>query len=190
MNALDAVLIIIIALFTIRGIFRGLITELIVLISLIAGFVLAFQFADSGIHVLQKYFPLLPQQAARVISFIVIFVAVNVVLRLLGRLLNKFASFVYLQSLNRIAGGVFALLKSVLIISIVFIILESIPFSAAIQKMIQVDKSVLYYPVRDFGLWLYQAIMAVLPGDLSVTDKILNMMKQADADKLKFLQPH
>jgi len=190
MNSLDVVLIVIIALFTIRGIFRGLITELIVLISLIAGFILAFNFADSGIGVLHKYFPLLPDQVARIIAFIVIFVTVNIILRLFGRLLNKFAKFVYLQWLNRIAGGVFALLKSVLIISIVFIILESIPFAEVIQKMIQADKSLLYYPVRDAGLWLYQGVMAILPGDLSVTDKIMNMMKQADTSKFKFLQPH
>jgi len=189
MNTLDAILIIIIVLFAIRGIFRGLITELIVLISLTAGFMLAFSYAGTGIKILQKYFPLLPEFAAKIIAFIIIFLVINIVLRLIGKMLNRFAKFAYLQSINRLAGGLFALTKVSMIISVVFVLIEILPFAPVILKAINAHQSFLYPYLRDFAPMVYQSIAAVIPGAGAHYDQLWKTMQQVDSTAKHLVKP-
>lgn len=189
MNSFDLILIIIISLFTIRGVFRGLITELTVLIALIAGYVLAFRFMDNGVLFLQSYFPLLQEFAVKIIAFVAIFLIVNIVLRLLAKVLNKFASFTFLQPINKIAGGIFGAAKVMLLVSIAFIILEFLPFSTAIRQSIGATESFLYKPLRAFAPGVYKIITAVLPEDSGIQDKLEQTIQKADSTAKEYVPP-
>lgn len=189
MNSFDITLLVIIAVFAIRGIFRGLITELTVLIALITGYVLGFLYLDHGVLILQKFFPDLPEFAAKIIAFAVIFVAVNIVLRMVAKALNKFASFTFMQSVNKSAGGIFAAAKATLFISIAFLILEFIPFSTQIKISIGADQSSLYNPVRAFAPGVYKVITAIFPDDLNIQQKFEQSIQKADSTAKQYIPP-
>jgi len=189
MNSFDSILIVIIAVFAIRGIFRGLITELAVLIALIAGYILAFLYLDNAVQALQTYFPNLQEFAAKTIAFILIFLIVNIVLRLAAKALNKFASFTFMQPVNKIAGGLFAAAKATLILSIVFLIVEFLPFSNTVKKVSGAQESALYQPVHDFGPWLYKAATAIFPAEYGIEETFEKNIQKVDSTA-KQLVPH
>ncbi|GEM_PF-180724 len=190
MNSFDVVLIIIIAIFTIRGLSRGLITELIILISLIAGTLLAFHYFETGAIILQSYFPLLPASASRIMSFIVIFLIVNIILRIAGKILNRFARLVYLQNINRLAGGAFALLKISLILSVLFFLISLVPFSSVVLHALNADKSILYKPLLNLAPKLAALLGVMLPTKLSVPTRILPRVSVPDSTAIKILRSY
>jgi len=189
MNSFDITLLVIISVFSIRGIFRGLITELTVLIALIAGYILGFIYVQEGVHILQKLFPALPEFATRVIAFTAIFLTVNISLRMLAKVLNKFASFTFMQSVNKIAGGVFGAAKAALFISIFFILLEIIPFAGQIQKKTGAAESRLYKPVRAFAPKVYSIVTAVVPKDFKLQEKFDQTIQKADSTAKEYIPP-
>ncbi len=187
MNSFDSILIVIIAVFTVRGIFRGLITELTVLIALIAGYVLAFLYLDNAVGMLQKYFPNLQEFAAKTIAFILIFLIVNIVLRLTAKALNKFASFTFMQSVNKIAGGLFAAAKATLIISIVFLIVEFLPFSKTVKKASGAQESALYQPILEFAPWMYKTITYIFPEKYGIEETFERNLQKVDSTAQQFV---
>ena len=189
MNSFDTTLIVIISVFAIRGVFRGLITELTVLIALIAGYILGFMYMDRGVALLISFFPALPEFAAKIVSFALIFVLVNIVLRLAAKALNKVARFTFMQSVNKAAGGIFAAAKATLIISIAFLILELLPFSTEIQKKIGADESFIYQPVRRFAPLVYNTVTAIFPEDMQLQEKLEQTMQKADSTAKEYIPP-
>ncbi len=189
MNSFDITLLVIIAVFAVRGVFRGLITELTVLIALIAGYVLGFLYLDQGVSFLQKYFPALPEFAAKIIAFAIIFVIVNIVLRMVAKALNKFASFTFMQSVNKSAGGIFAAAKAILFISIAFLVLEFIPFSTQIKNSLGASESSLYDPVRAFAPGVYRVVTAIFPDDLNIQEKFEKSIQKADSTAKEYIPP-
>jgi len=180
MNYFDVILVIVISIITIRGLIRGLITELMILIALILGFFIAtFYLADvSGFLV--HTFPSLPEVGARILAFIGLFLAVNISIRLLSRMLNQFAKFTFLQPVNKIAGAAFAFLKVVLILSIIFLIADLIPHSEILLRQLHIDQSLLFYPIKNVAPGLYSLLIYVLPGHREIYDEFLDMFNWAD----------
>jgi len=189
MNSLDVIFLVIIILFTIRGLFRGLITEFIVLTALIMGYFFAFSYLGSAIRILHKFFPLLSGAAAKVISFILIFLIVNIILRIAGKFLNKIVKYVFLQSVNRLAGGLFAFIKVTLIISLLLILIDFLPLAGSIRKFIGAPQSRLYLPVKHFAPQVYNVIMSVLPGSGGLQGKVMQTIQQADSTARRLVKP-
>lgn len=189
MNSLDVILSIIIIIFTIRGIFRGLITEFIVLSALILGYILALTYLDYGVKLLIHFFPALPEFAARILSFVIIFLIVNIILRSVGRLLNRLIKYVFLKSINRLAGGFFAFTKAVFIISLTIILIGFIPFSAQAFKHIGAEQSKLFYPIRQFAPQVYKVVISVLPGGAELHQKVIQTIQQADSTAKDMINP-
>ncbi|MBD3224821.1 MAG: hypothetical protein GF313_08835 [Caldithrix sp.] len=188
MNGLDSVIIIIVAIFTIRGIFRGLITELIVLISIILGFIIAIVYITDASQWLVQYIPEIPEFAARIAAFILLFVTVNIIIRLAGRLLNQIFDISLLKPINRLAGGAFALAKTVFIVSVVILIIEFIPYHQHFFDRIGVQNSALYPGIRGFAPQVMR-IVKINPEIPSIQDKELNLyrsLQQADSTAQQF----
>lgn len=187
MNYLDITIVIIIAIFTIRGLFRGLITELMTLVALILGFFIAVYYLQPVVVLLVNLFPSLPEFAARIIGFIVLFFAVNLTVRLLSKLLNSFATLGFLQPANKIAGGAFGFLKTVLVLSIILIMIEFLPGANTFLNAIGREGSMVYNPVRNFAPEIYNFIVAFIPGNEKLYDQIIDGFKQADSTAKKII---
>lgn len=189
MNALDTTLVVIIAVFAIRGMFRGLITELTVLVALITGYILGFRLLLPVSVFLIGLFPSLPPFAAKIIAFAIVFVSVNIVLRMGAKALNKFASVASMQGLNRFAGGLFAAAKAAFFISIVFIGLELLPFTNYIKQNIGTTESSFYTPLRGFAPAVYNGIAYILPGDSTIQQKLDATLQKADSTAKNLIPP-
>ncbi len=163
MNSLDVFLLIFIAYFTIRGMFRGLIKELIIVLALLLGYYLAMTFYGPTTKWLINLFPSLPQNGAQILAFALIFIVVNVVLRLFGKFLEKLIKFVFLQPLNRLGGALFGLLKSLFFLSVIVFILRLLPFSAQFLQKIGAGKSIIWPYVIYFSTYVFQILAAFIP---------------------------
>ncbi len=197
MNSLDVILLVIIIIFTIRGVFRGLITEFIVLTAIIGGFITAFSCLEYGIVILIHFFPELPEFAARVTAFAAIFLVVNILLRSLGKILNHLIKQISLKSVNRLAGGIFACLKIVLILSLILIMFDYIllslndfmPVSGRVLEFIGANDSRLYMPIKQFAPQVYTAAASIIPGSGEIHRKVIDTIQQADSTARSVIKP-
>jgi membrane protein required for colicin V production len=155
MNYFDLTFLLAASFITIRGLFRGLISELMVLVAIIFGFILATFFHPYLQNIVLHFLPDLPVALVKIVSFIVIFIGVNILVRILGGMLNKIATFTFLQPVNKVAGAVFAFLKITLIFSILIIVVELIPGAGLLMESIGSKESITYNFVKEFGPFLY-----------------------------------
>ncbi len=189
MGYFDIAVLTIVSFFTIRGLFRGLISELMVLVALVFGYAAAMLFHVPLQQKLLTLFPSLPDGGAKVLAFVLLFVAVNIFMRILGSLLNKIATFTFLQPVNKIAGALFAFTKVTLSLSIILYLIQSVPGSDMLLDPIKKSDSYTYEPVSKFAPMLYDIFYsdsgksfdeAVSPGKLlpdSTGNPLLKLIK-------------
>ncbi|HOZ29909.1 MAG TPA: CvpA family protein [Bacteroidales bacterium] len=115
MVAVDILIAVILLIFAYKGFKNGLIKELGSLIALIAGIFIAIRFSDLVGSLITKnsgfsseYMP--------VISFTIIFLAVVILILVFSKILDRFVKVIKLQWLNKTAGVVFSILKTIIII--------------------------------------------------------------------------
>lgn len=113
MNFLDIILICIIALFILRGFFRGLVQEVLSLIAVVLAIYLASRFDD----VLSPHLKLYIESDITVsaLSYFLIFIGTLVVVWLLTKLIRSVLEISLLGWIDRTLGGVFGLLEGALI---------------------------------------------------------------------------
>jgi len=121
MNLLDWSFIIIIGVSAIYGLFKGLIKEVVSLLAVIIGLILASRFYE-GISSLLKNLGL-GEQAAKILSFFVLFIVIFIAIVLIGRLIHKFVHAIFLGWLNRLGGIGFGFIRGIIVSSIIIIIL-------------------------------------------------------------------
>lgn len=95
---------------------RGVIVEVVALVTWVASFIAARIFAAPVSEIAFK--TMQPRMLATVLSFVLVFAASLLVLRLLRSLLTSAVSSVGLGGVNRMLGGVFGALKGVLIVTV------------------------------------------------------------------------
>jgi membrane protein required for colicin V production len=123
MNAFDIFVLIMVGYALIRGIFRGLIKEMAAIVGVVAGFWGAY-----------TYYPLLAQLLdswiddpgyLKIVSFLVIFCAVLFAISIVGVVIKYLLRVAFLGWLDRVCGGLFGLLKAVLITAVVLMVLTA-----------------------------------------------------------------
>jgi membrane protein required for colicin V production len=124
MNALDIIVFTFIGLLVFNGIRKGFIISLSSLIGLVLGIYAAVHFSNLTGKWLQDQFHTSASWLP-VLSFSLTFLAVIIVVMLIGKAIEKLVSLVGMSLLNHIAGGVFGLLKGVLITSVLLFIITS-----------------------------------------------------------------
>ena len=152
MNIIDIILIIPIIWFAYRGFKRGLIIELASLVALIAGIYTALYFSDFVADFLTNNLDLGPKYLP-VISFIITFIIAVVIVFFIGKILEKIVNMVALRFLNKLAGGIFGILKAAVFISILLLIINH--FNDKFISEEKKDGSLLYNPVESIAplLW-------------------------------------
>jgi membrane protein required for colicin V production len=116
MNWLDIVFIVILLGTMIMGIVKGLVRQVIGLAAVIIGLVLASLYYEGISEIVQKVVH--DRLLSNFLGFLIIFFAVLAVGALLGHLLSK-AMKGPLAFINRLLGGIFGILKAVLICGII-----------------------------------------------------------------------
>jgi membrane protein required for colicin V production len=158
MNPLDIGILSVASLFFVRGLFRGFVIELITVVGLVLGYIISISYLSLLSSLILSYFPTLPAAAITIVSFFLLFVGTNLVLRLVANLVTKTLKIAMLGWLNRILGGMLGLLKSIIIMSIIVFVIDLIPFSSPLLDQIEVQSSVLYPVLDTLGPRLYEEI--------------------------------
>ncbi|MBG0790312.1 MAG: CvpA family protein [Desulfovibrionaceae bacterium] len=113
MNFLDIILICIVALFLLRGFFRGLVQEVVSLVAVILAIVLASNFN----HLLQPHLAryIDSEMTVDVLSYTIIFVGTLALFWAVAKLIRTMLDVSLLGWVDRTAGALFGLLEGVLI---------------------------------------------------------------------------
>jgi membrane protein required for colicin V production len=145
MNFIDIIIILITSYFVIRGIFRGFINELAVVLGFVFGYLLIITYSGLFSDLLSVYLPKIPRIVINIISLVSIFILTNLAIKLVAKLATTFLSFIMLGWLNRLLGAFFGFIKIVIIMSFFIFLMELLsPFSAGILRSIGKEDSILY----------------------------------------------
>lgn len=111
MNWLDIVLILVLALFAFIGFRRGLIRAVLILVGLVLGVFLAGHFYVP----FSNWLPIANITAARIVGFIIIFIAVIAAAVIVASLLRKTIALIKLGWADRILGALFGFVAGAVI---------------------------------------------------------------------------
>lgn len=118
MNLIDILILTLLVVFLVKGLMQGLVRELCALAGLLAGAFLAFRYqgvlaaeAERSIH--------LSATVAAAIAFLAIFLTTVLLFLLLGHLLSRTVTLLFLGGLNRVAGGLFGVAQAVVLLAVI-----------------------------------------------------------------------
>ena len=154
-----------------KGFSNGLIKEITGLLSLIIGIYIAVNFSILLEPYLSGIFGHY-EQFKPIIAFTVLFVATSLIIKLIGILANKLTKALALGIISRFLGGIFGLLKIVVIFSFLLFVITDYNL---INKNTKED-SVLYKPLAD--------IAAIITPQLKKSQLILDKIDES-AEKAK-----
>jgi len=158
MNIFDIVIAVILIIAFIRGFMKGFFVEIASLIALIGGIYGAIHFSYFAANILKKYVAWSENYIA-LTAFAVTFIAIVIAVSSLGKVFTKMADFVALGLINKILGGVFALLKSVVILSVIFVFFARVNSTIPFIEKQTLDASILYAPVKEIVPTIFPAII-------------------------------
>jgi membrane protein required for colicin V production len=118
MNFLDIAILVVLAAFLVKGIWRGLLRELCAFVGLLTGAFLAIRFGRSLGALTAETLHLSPKVSA-VLAYVTLFLATVIFFAVLGSVLSRFVQLIFLGGLNRVAGGFFGLAEGVLLLALV-----------------------------------------------------------------------
>lgn len=158
MSFLDIVLGILLLFGLLKGLKNGLLIEIASLIALIAGLYGAIHFS----YIVGDYLSgqlNWDENYINLTAFIITFAIIIILVSLVGRLLTKIVDFAMLGLLNRIAGGVFGMLKVAVILGAFFIFFHNSVFKLGIIKDDTMGTSVLYEPIKEIGAFVFSKVL-------------------------------
>jgi membrane protein required for colicin V production len=140
-----------------KGIRNGLFVEVASLISLLLGIYIAVKFSIFTAETLSgfvKWNPKTIQVTAFILTFLLIVIGISV----LAKFLTGIADFAQLGWINKLGGGTFRVLKTILIVSIFLNLFEKINFNNTFAKKETLDNSLFYRPIQKTAGFLYPSI--------------------------------
>lgn len=140
-----------------KGVVNGLFIELASLISLVLGIYFAVKFSSFMKEILMEYVKWNPN-SIQIVAFILTFIVVVIAIHLLGKFLTGIANFAFLGWLNKLGGGFFRVLKTVLIVSIVFSLFEKINYNNYLAKQETLDNSIFFNPIQKIAGYIFPSI--------------------------------
>ena len=161
MSIVDIILLICFVPALINGIRKGFISQVISIISLIAGVWVSYEFASVvgewiGQHIEAS------ENVLKIIAFAVIMIGVFFLLGLLGKLLEGIISFVMLGWINKLLGAAFALLKAGLIVGLVIMLFSSLNNNLHLVSEEVLAQSSLYTPLKDMAYTVFPYLKSMI----------------------------
>jgi membrane protein required for colicin V production len=145
-NRIDLVLAIVLALFALRGFWRGFSREFFGFIGLIGGLaVAAATYATAATRMPAS----LPEQTRPIVAFAVVFGAIDLIANIVGALVHRLLGVIFLSPVNRLAGGVFGAVKGAALAAIGLLLVLAYAPSSAIEH--ELATSALARPLLAFA---------------------------------------
>ncbi len=183
MNYIDIVLGLLLIFSAINGFRKGLIVELASLAALILGIWGAIEFSDVTSEFIVENLDW-NSQHLDIISFVVTFIVIVILVHIVGNVVDKLVETVMLGFVNKLAGLVFGVLKSALILSIILVIFDKIDEDVEILSGKAKSESRMYEPIRNFAPSIFPFIN--IWDDDKEDEKLQDKLKD-EVEKLKGL---
>ncbi|MEQ6122689.1 CvpA family protein [Pseudotenacibaculum sp. MALMAid0570] len=158
MNVFDIIIAALLIFAFVRGFAKGFFVEVASLIALIGGVWGAIHFSYFAADLLEERVDW-DENYIALTAFAITFIAIVITVSSLGKVLTKVADFAALGLVNKILGGVFALLKSVLILSVIFVFFSRVNGTIPFVGKETLDNSILYAPVKSIVPTIFPSII-------------------------------
>ncbi|MDR1408623.1 MAG: CvpA family protein [Tannerella sp.] len=158
MNWLDIVLAGLLAVGFVKGCADGFIRQIVMLTALVAAIYLCGAVAVYLREMIRST-GWLPEQGVTVVSYVLAFVLIVAVITAVGNVLHRIMDVTPLSLLNHLTGGVFALIFTILLVSLTLNIIDRTDHDSTLIPYGVKNKSQLYRPVK-------QAIPLIYVGKL------------------------
>ena len=173
MNVLDIILLVFIGLLVFNGVRKGFIISLATLIALVLGIYAAVHFSNYMGKVLVDNFHTggswLP-----VLSFSLTFLIVVIIVMVIAKAIEKVVNLVGMGFLNHLFGGLFGLMKGLIIVSVLLFIITSFDTKEMVIKTEVKKGSVVYGYVSKAFPYMIKA----LGGEIKFTNYLCCSHKQ------------
>lgn len=154
MNILDIIIGIILVVFALAGLRKGVIMEAFYLASIVIGIYGAMFFSDAVADWLSDMINVAPEYLA-LVAFILTFIVFMVLIRFLGNMIAIIVETLCLGFVDKIGGAIFGIIKGALLISVLIMVLNIFNIGDVISKKTR-DNSLLYPIVEDITNLLYE----------------------------------
>jgi membrane protein required for colicin V production len=140
-----------------KGFKNGLFVEVASFISLLLGIYIAIKFSSLMKEIIMKHVSWNPN-TIQITAFVLTFILVVIGVYFLAKVLTGIADFAFLGLPNKLGGGFFRVLKTILIMSVFIALFEKINFNETFAKKETLDKSIFYNPVKKVAAFVYPSI--------------------------------
>jgi membrane protein required for colicin V production len=159
MNWIDFIIIALLAFGLIQGFIDGLIIELAELAALVAGIWGAIRFSGWTADKLDVWFDMQAGWTG-IVAFAITFTAIVIVIYLIGKMIDSLMKAISLGFVVKSLGAVFGVFKTALILSVIFVFLNTIDEKKHFLPSATISGSILYNPIAD----LVPAIFPMVEG--------------------------
>jgi len=178
MNWVDIVLGVIILLFVVRGVLKGLFREGVGLAGVLIGLVVGINRYQMLGEAIRKEFEVLSVKVCNIIAFAIIFVGVAILGTVAGILIHNLSSrHSVIRGLDESGGFILGFIEGALVCSVILILLSISPFSAKFDRWS--EGSILKPYLLRAGPFVYDSIVSITPG------KAKKFMEKLDPSELK-----
>ena len=161
MSIVDIILLICFVPALISGIRKGFISQVISIVSIIAGVWVSYEFAEPVGTWLSQHIET-TESTLKLISFIIIMIAVFAGLALVGKLLEGIINFVMLGWVNKLLGVVFAVLKTGLIVGLVSMLFCALNNNLHLVSDEVLAESVLFTPLKNAAYTVFPYLKSLI----------------------------
>jgi membrane protein required for colicin V production len=157
MNYIDIIILIFLLWGAVRGFFKGLIIEVTTLIGLVVGAYFAIEYTSCTEGLLRDFFNFSSRYVPHIAMAINFILAVLAFL-IIGRLLTKFANFIFLGLINKLLGSVFGILKYMILVFILLLMIDKLNENFHFLTEETRKERQLYQPFLNFAREIYNGI--------------------------------
>lgn len=159
MNYLDIVLGIFLLSAMVNGIKNGFFVELASLVSMLLGIYVAIKCSYLMKTYLENHVTW-NSKTIQVMAFALTFILVVIGVAVLAKFFTSVVNFASLGIFNKLLGGIFGILKMILILSVFVNLLQKFNFDYTFLDKETIDESKLYLPIQTVSKMIYPAIEA------------------------------
>ncbi|WP_299578796.1 CvpA family protein [uncultured Sunxiuqinia sp.] len=178
MNYIDIVLAVLLILAAFRGFYKGFVAEVASLAALVLGVWGAIHFSHFTADYIVETFSYQSDHLG-LVSFLVTFLVIVILVHLVGKAIETIISAVALGFINRLAGILFGVIKSALILSVLLLIFDEVDENVKILPKDVKEESQMYEPVKNLLPTLFPFLNL---GD--VDEGLFEPQKQKEHEKM------
>lgn len=165
MNWIDLVIGLLLVYTFYKGFKNGLILELTALLALVLGVFAGYYYSFIIAGYLAQWVDW-SSNLVNIAAFILTFIIVVVIINLIGKIISKVLGMIALGLINKIAGGIFGLLKILLLISVLFLVADAIKEYIDIFEYEMVQSSMILNFFESYILDLFPQLIQSLKESL------------------------